>query len=281
MRLICLIPLTLLLGSTAPAEQVAAKAMCEAQYSLTLRGELFRPEANKRMPILLIAGTSGPPASQFKLLDDDGFLSLVMLLRAWEAEGKTAINQTAEVSIDLSDLNMLEYASRIGENYFGAVVEYAATLPGITPTQVVEVAQAKEQYALFHRVGEQARASILAAKGSSGLLPAGFIREIGTYLEQLRPSAEHAFNSRYNDELTGGTHRLCDPAAANTLVGKMLCDRHLGTGALRADAYCDSTKHIASPARAPTCVLRAIDGKGVARECTAGWTLEEIDAPEI
>ncbi|MES2987195.1 MAG: hypothetical protein V4808_04755 [Pseudomonadota bacterium] len=281
MRSIYMIPLGLLLGSTAPASQDTSGAMCNAQYSLTLRGELFRPEANKRMPILLIAGSSGPPASQFKLLDDDGFLSLVMLLRAWEAQGKTAANQNAPVAIQVSDLNMLEYASRIGENYFGAVVDYAATLPSITPEQVVEVQQAKEQLALFRRVGEQARGSIEAATGADGVLPAGFIRSVGSYLEQLRPSAQHAFNSRYHDELTGGTQRLCDPSATNTLVGKMLCDRDLGTGALRAGAHCRSTKDIASPAQAPTCVLRAIDGKGVARECTAGWTEKEIDPPEI
>lgn len=279
MRPIYLVPMALLLGSAEPAVPVAAGGACSADYSLTLRGELFRPEANKRMPVLLIAGSSGSPASPFKLLDDDGFLSLVMLLRAWEGQGKTAVNQTAQVSIDLSDLNMLEYASRIGENYFGAVVDYAATLTSITPIQEIEVAQAKEQFALFRRIGEQARASIAAGKGDSGLLPAGFIREIGTYLEQLRPSAERAFNSRYHDELHGGTHRLCDPAAVNTLVGQMLCDRHLGTGASRSDSQCDTTEKIGSPAQAPACVLRTVDGKAVARECTAGWTAKEIDPP--
>ena len=275
-------PLALsLLGAAPPLPQKAPGETCSVHYSRILLGSYEQPTAKRTLPALMVAGTASPGGQAFNFFDDDGFLTLAMLVSAWQAGGQTAANLTADVTVDRGDIVLMEYVSRVGSGYFQAILDYAATRNDLTAQQVIEVDQAKAQLALFQRMGTQARAS-LAANGGDGTnptLPRHFITDLGDYLETLRPSASQAVNSRYNDLATQKTSRLCDPDAPSALLGRMLCDRNLGTGAVRATPYCRSSAGITSPARALVCEVHGVDGKSSATNCTDGAGGKSVPAP--
>lgn len=270
----------LLLGAASPSKPQAQGETCGVFYSRILLGSYEQSTVKRTLPALMIEGSAAPGTESFDFFDDDGFLTLTMLVSAWQASGQGSANIAGEVQVDRSDLALLEYASRVGSAYFQAVLDYAATRKDLTPQQVIEVDQAKAQLALFQRAGTQAKASLGAADGKT-ILPRGFIPQLGAYLENLRPTAPNAFNSRYNDMVSQKTSRLCDPAGASTLLGKILCDRDLGTGAKRAESYCASTSDIASPAHAMVCEVHQADGKPSLANCTDGAGGTSVPAPSF
>lgn len=271
-------PLALLVLGAAPLPQEKTGEICGVRYSRVLAGTYEQTTAKRMLPGLMIEGSASPGEQAFNFFDDDGSLTLAMLLAAWQADGTTAANQNGDVTIDRRDAVLMEHAGRVGSAYFGAILDYAAGVGNITPQQIIEVAQARTQLALFQRVEAQAKASLAVADGKF-ILPRRFITEVGGYFETLRPTAKDAVNSRYRDMATGRASRLCDPGADSTLLGQMLCDRNLGTGAPGKTSYCRSSTGITSPARAMMCEVHPIDGKPTLGNCTDGAGGASIPAP--
>jgi hypothetical protein len=112
-------------------------------------------------------------------------------------------------------------------------------------------------------------------------LPTGFIALVGGYLEQLRPDSAKPIVSQYRDVGSRGEiSRLCDPDAVNPLLGRILCDHNLGSGAPRGVPYCASGSVIGSPATALNCDSAIVDGMPKPLRCSLGAGGPSVPLPK-
>jgi hypothetical protein len=220
---------------------------------------------------MTLKGRYSDAAPSFDFFDDDGFLTLTMVLNVWQANGTTAKNLTQSVEVDRRDLLLLRDAAAVGRGFFNSIVVYGAKKMDLTPDQLAEIDDAKSHLALWEKIDLQIGRSLAAEQGDTTSLPVKFINGVGEYLERLRPLAARRIESRYRDFAADGTiSQLCTAEAANPMVGRILCDRDFRTGVRKSDAYCSAESVVRSPATAVICDATIANNKLSATRCTNG-----------
>lgn len=125
-------------GATPPTNQV-----CNVRYDLVARFTYDQPIAGKPLPGLAVKGRYSGAGGSFEFFDDDGFLTLTMLMSNWQSIGVTARNLKEPVAIDRADLLLLRNVTAVGRGFFNAIVAYGAAQPDLTPDEATEVETAK------------------------------------------------------------------------------------------------------------------------------------------
>lgn len=271
MKKYILAPFALLLLGASEAETVSGDMLCAVRYDRVTHFTYMQPIAGKALPGMTIRGRYGDTAPPFEFLDDDGFLSLMMVLADWGANGTAAQNLKGDVGVERRDLLMLRDSAAVGRGFFNRIIAYAAARSDLKPGQILEVEDAKQYLAMWDKIDLQIGNSLSRASGSTAMLPPGFIAMIGDQMERLRPDAARRIASKYEDEAAGGlVSQLCTAEARNPLIGRILCDRDFRTGVERDKPFCRPGSTIGSPATALNCDAVIENGKLSPTRCTNG-----------
>jgi len=198
---------------------------------------------------------AGPADSAFTVMDDDGVLTLALLVSQWQSDGRAAANLTGPVRLRKAELELAEQAARIG-------TAYQASLLRSGGGDETDRAEYEERQEIMRRLAAELR-RLSARAGTAGVnVPAGFIRDrIGVFLERFMPGAPNRLEVYYVDPAAPTVaNPFCDPKAPNALVGQLICGRNFATGAARPVAACPGGVVFEDLSAAPVCGQTGEDG---------------------
>ncbi len=241
----------------APACQVAWTGMTRFTYD----------EGRGSAVVLRGSHSLGGPTT-FGVTDDDGFLTLAVLLNQWRADGRAAANATERVTLRRDELELALQAARIGLAYQAGVVRgmggAASDEDGDSDAR-----SALERQEYMRLTVAELRRLIALASPSGVTVPKGFIRaRFAETLERFAPGAANSMEVYYFDYGDGQTaSQFCRPGQKNRLVGEVLCSRNFVTGAARAGTPCPDGVALNDLAAAPVCEGVLEGGKLVDGAC--------------
>jgi len=183
--------------------------------------------------------------SEFTLRDDDGFLTLAILMARWQSDGRAARNLTERVTIPTRELDAARRAGQVGTAYQASLLRSGEG--GEDPSEY----EARQEY--FRSLAAEMKA-LMAKAGSGGVtVRSGYLRDrFGVMLERLAPGSPRRIEVYYIDPAKPDVaNAFCDPKAPVALVGRVLCNNNFVTGAARADAICPDGVQMDDLAAAP------------------------------
>ena len=179
----------------------------------------------------------GAGEADFTVMDDDGLLTLAILMNQWQLDGRFRTNLTAPVALRRTELELAQRAARIGTAYQASLLRSG---PDAGLDQDPEEYEARQEF--FRSLAAQLRGLIAKAGPNGATVPAGFLRDrVGTMLERMAPGAAKPIKAYYIDPAKPDVFNpFCDPKAPNALVGQIPCSRSFVTGDVRPGTPCMS-----------------------------------------
>jgi len=232
-------------GAAEPAGSAAAGAACKVTF--TGQSRIFWGEEHLSATVWR-GRYEGPASAEFGAIDDDGVLTLAILVAHWQADGRAQANLTGPVTLAKAELELALRAAVIG-------TAYQASLLRAGEGNADEIAEWEERQETNRALAAELRRLIAAAGPKGASAPKSFIRDrIGLYLERFVPGAPKQLKVHYVDPSDPEVQSpFCDPAAPNALVGKILCGRNFATGALRPANACPGGVAFTGLLTAPVC----------------------------
>lgn len=221
----------LALLTTASATVDAAPAACKVTWTSLSHLEI----GDDKLSATVIRGSyEGPSTADFTIMDDDGFLTLAILVNQWQSDGRAQANLTGPVTLRKAELELALRAARIGTAY------QASLLRGAGEGLEEDPSEYEGRQEALRLLSADLRGLIAKAGAGSVSVRTGFIRDrLAVMLERLAPGAAKPIRAYYIDPAKPDeAHPFCDPKAPNALVGQILCSRNFLTGAQRSTSAC-------------------------------------------
>lgn len=179
--------------------------------------------------------------ARFQIIDDDGFLTLVMVFHDLRQSGVFQSHLRRDASIYREHRQLLLRAAQIGETYYTELLRRTSALTGSDRTTDIErqARLATENLAHWRALREGVEGLRLEPNTTATwVLPQGFLLRWTRLLEEAHPSSPSRRLANYGDVALRERSLLCDPGAASALIGTGLCAYNFLTGDLRPGA-CD------------------------------------------
>lgn len=200
-----------------------------------------------RLPAIMYFGrhnmTPDARYANFRIIDDDGFLTLLMVFLDLRQSGQFPRHlQVDGANLYDDQRTLLLRAAEIGETYSRALMARADALP--EGQRTAAVLEARENAARDLAEWQSLRESletlpITLTFEQTGFrwfsMPRGFLSR---WTRRLEDFFEGEGSPSYGDAATGQRSRLCDPDAPSALIGRALCAIDFNTGYLRS-GHCE------------------------------------------
>ena len=231
--------------AAAPVEQPAAQAggVCEVVFS-RISDVTYNPTLDLSGPIIVGSHsyvpetrTGGAGSTGFEVLDNDGFLTLVILLNEWRASGQLKRNESGTVAFQRSDLVLALDAVDRGLRYHQVLSDYT---DANRPENYADVRRLLMLKLEGLRVLAEGLRPRLAGGAATVQLPPGLLSaRRGLFLDRLAVGPEQLIQAQYLDRPTGDAQNvLCDGTAKSAFLGQVLCGYRFADGKAREPAIC-------------------------------------------
>lgn len=261
-RSLAALAILLLAAGSAGAQPAPA---CQVTWTGMTR---FTYDEGKGAAVVLRGSHSLGGPTTFGVTDDDGFLTLAVLVNQWRADGRAAANETGRVSLRRNELELALQAAKVGLAYQAGVVRDMGGAASDQDGDADGKAALERQEYMRTTVAEVRR--LIALSSPAGVtVPKGFIRKrFADTLERFAPAAADPLEVYYFDyDDTQTASQFCRPGQKNRLVGEVLCSRSFVTGAMRAGTPCPDGVAFNDLAATPVCEGAVEGGKLVDKAC--------------
>ncbi len=260
----------LALAAGSAGAQPASAPACQVAFTGMTR---FTYDEGRGSAVVLRGRHSLGGDTPFGVTDDDGYLTLAVLLNQWRSDGRAAKNDTDRVTLRRNELELALQAAKIGLAYQANVIRERGGAAAEGEDADGAGALERQEY-MRTTVAELRRLIALAGPGGV-IVPKGFIRaRFGDRIERFAPGAANPLEVYYFDyDDTQTASQFCRPGQKNRLVGEVLCSRNFVTGAARVGTPCSDGVALNDLAATPVCEGAVEGGKLVDKACAPVGTV--------
>lgn len=245
-------------STTAPATARQAASVCRVQFT-GLSTVRYNPGLNLTGFIIMgqhnydsTTRSGGAASTDFEVLDNDGYLTLIMLMNEWQASGKLGRNQTRIVTYPRSDILLALDAASMGVAYHRILAGMVEREQPENATTILSLLALKTE--AMTALEQGLRSALDRSPGGVDLPPGFLTARLGVILDGLHPGPGQFIQTQYLDRPTGdGPNILCNADARSVVIGQVFCGTRFTDGAARDAAFCPEGVRLNQLSSLPRC----------------------------